>query len=94
MADYYADECRGVYIPQYFAQSCNREMVTGVDQEDWEALEAGPENEQYWDAWDDVIRNATITSPDGKEGFLYQDGGLWIIWGDDDPDYKDIFHDC
>jgi hypothetical protein len=89
MADLYADGARGVYIPQHFAESCKREYVKNVSDEDWKILEAGPtvENESYWDAWSDVVSNAKIEAPDGKTGFLWQDGDLWVVWGEDDPDH-------
>jgi hypothetical protein len=93
MADLYASDSRGIYIPQYFAESVHREYVKGVSEENWKTLEKGPDAEWYWDAWDNVLSNAKITSPDGKEGYLYQDGDLWVIWGDEDPDYENIVGD-
>jgi hypothetical protein len=89
MADIYADSSRGVYIPQFFAESVKREYVNGVTSWQWEQIELGPENESYWDAWDSILNNARIILDD-KEGFLYQDGDLFVIWGEDDPDYKNI----
>lgn len=88
MADLYAADSRGVYIPQYFAESVKRDCVSGVRDEDWKTLEAGPhDNEWYWDAWSSVLDGAKLTDPvTGKEGFLWQDGDLWVIWGNDDPD--------
>ncbi len=77
----YADGNRGVYIPQYFAESVNREMVTGVTDEDWKTLEDGPdpENEWYWESWNTVTSNAVITHTDGTKCFLWQDGDLWVV---------------
>lgn len=90
MADLYASDSRGVYIPQYFAESCKREYVKNVSDEDWKILEAGPDHELYWDTWSDVTSNAKIETPDGKTGFLWQDGDLWVVWGEDDPDHDAI----
>lgn len=90
MADLYAADNRGIYIPQYFAQTINRDLVHGVPEEDWKILESGPDNEYYWEAWDGVLFNAKIKASNAPEGFLYQDGDLWIIWGEDDPDYKNF----
>lgn len=87
MADLYASDARGIFIPQYFAQSVHREYVRNVSDEEWEILEAGPEHEHYWDAWADVTSGAQIEAPDGRKGFLWQDGDLWIVWGEDDPDH-------
>lgn len=92
MADLYADGARGVYIPQHFAESVHRQYVKNVSDDDWRILELGPtvENESYWDAWNDVTSNAVIEAPDGRKGFLWQDGDLWIVWGEDDPDHDAI----
>ncbi len=52
---YYADSARGIYIPQFFAESVKRECVSGVSEEDWNILESGPElvPESFdWDTFD------------------------------------------
>lgn len=74
----YADGSRGIYIPQHFAGSVVREKVFGVTEEDWSILEAGPDHELYWEAWNDVIDNATIET-DGMVYCLFQDGDLWLV---------------
>lgn len=81
----YADSSRGQYIPQYFAESCKRDMVTGVSVEDWAILESGPEHELYWDVWDSVLNNARITDSRGN-WTLYQDGDLFLT-------HEDYLHD-
>ena len=93
MADLYAADNRGIYIPQYFAESVHREYVEGVSEDDWETLEAGPDHEHYWSVWSDVLDSAKIKSPNGDEGFLWQDGNLWIIWGETDPDYNNLIEE-
>lgn len=78
----YADSSRGVYIPQYFAESVKRECVTGIFGDDLQTLLDGPtlDNEWYWDAWNDTINAATVTDPDtGIEYGLWQDGDLWLV---------------
>lgn len=74
-------DSRGVYIPRDFAQSfANRaKSVTGVSAEDWLILEAGPENEQYWDTWDEVISLAIITDENGNKYTIHQDGDCWLV---------------
>lgn len=74
----YADSSRGQYIPQYFAQSCKREMVKGVSAEEWEILEFGPDHEHYWEVWESVLNNAKITDNNGEKWTLWQDGDLFI----------------
>ena len=85
----FSDSARGIYIPQHFAQSINREYVTGgVEPEDWTSLEAGPDSENYWESWDQVLTNCVITDADGIVWTLHQDGDLWLIpqgmeWSED-----------
>lgn len=84
------DDHRGVYIPRDFANCFNdrAKHVSGVSNEDWQILESGPDNEQYWEAWNDVCDNAIVTDENGVKFRLYQDGALWLIpegmeWNDD-----------
>lgn len=73
------DGARGIYVPQYFAQTTPRDLLSGVSEEDWAILEAGPDHEWYWDTWDDVLGNASITGDDGTVYYLHQDGDLWLV---------------
>lgn len=86
-----ADSAHGVYIPQYFAESILREHVTGVSDEYWAILELDPNDEDtpewYWDVWNDVEQNARVTCPDtGTVYTLYQDGDLWLVPEDWNPE--------
>ena len=78
-SELFLDGNRGIYIPQQFAAQVERALVSGVSDEDWADLEAGPEGETYWDTWDMVLNNAVITGASGTEYTLYQDGDLWVI---------------
>jgi hypothetical protein len=71
-------DARGVYIPRDFANEIRREFVSGVSAEDWAILEAGPDHESYWEAWDDVINNAVITLA-GDEYRIHPDGDCWLL---------------
>jgi hypothetical protein len=72
----FARDSRGIYIPQHFAESYNSEQWSPIDSDDLAILIHGPEHDQYWDTWDDVINDAeTICG-----GSLYQDGDLWVVW--------------
>lgn len=73
------DAAHGIYVPQYFAQTTPRDLLSGVSEQDWLILEAGPDHEWYWEAWDDVLSNAVITDDDGTVYYLYQDGDLWLV---------------
>lgn len=74
----YADSNRGVYIPQYFAESFAPEMWQGISESDLATLKEGPDAELYWDAWTQVLDYAETV--DG--GKLHQDGDLWVIYAD------------
>jgi hypothetical protein len=75
-AQLFADSAMGVYIPQYFAETANRDGFKHVDQDQWSILESGPEHESYWYVWSEVLDNAeTICG-----GILHQDCDLWIVW--------------
>lgn len=74
----YIDDCRGINIPKDFVTNTNRASITGVDESDLtDCLD--PYGEWYWEAWDNVLRDAVITGDDGKQYTLYQDGALWLI---------------
>lgn len=86
-------DSRGIYIPHAFAASFSdrAKHVSGVSDEDWTILEAGPEHDQYWDAWQDALESARVTNDDGVIFTLYQDGDCWLIplgmrW-DDEGDF-------
>lgn len=75
------DESRGVYIPKAFADSFKDRdsCVTGVDADTWAILEAGPKHEWYWEAWEDVCRDAVVTDTDGTRYTVWQDGTCWLV---------------
>lgn len=69
------DGQHGIYIPQLFAK-LYPEFVNG---EDKEILIAGPEHEQYWDAWDDVLNYAEWKDDEGNKWTLYQNDDLFAV---------------
>lgn len=76
----YADSSRGVYIPQWFAESIKRDCARNVSNEEFAILESGPDHEFYWDVWSIVEQNAIVTNPvSGIAYYLYQDGDLWLV---------------
>jgi hypothetical protein len=74
-------DARGQYIPRDFANSFadRAKHVSGVSDEDWSILEAGPDHEHYWDAWCDVCDHAVITDDTGHKFRIHQDGDCWLI---------------
>ena len=74
-------DARGQYIPRDFANSFadRAKHVSGVKDEDWSVLEAGPDHEWYWDAWNDVCDRAEITDEQGNKFRVYQNGDCWLV---------------
>jgi hypothetical protein len=79
----YADSSRGIYIPQYFAESVNRSAIVEGSKwiNDLDELTKGPDEcESYWDIWADILDNMTLhDNSSGIEYGLYQDGDLWLV---------------
>lgn len=89
------DEASGIYIPKRFAREIKREAISGVKAEDLDYLARGPggcldeddtlaegetvRGEHYWDVWETVLSQATITDEYGNEYFPYQEGDVWLI---------------
>ena len=75
----YADSSHGIYIPQLFAESGNRDVLSGVNADDMATLESGPDTEWYWEASESILDNARLTDSNGQVWTLYQDGDLWLV---------------
>lgn len=71
------DEVHGINIPRWFAVKYDA-ASWGISDGDIEILRAGPEHEHYWDAWDDILRDARHHYDD-RTWCLYQDGDLWAV---------------
>ncbi len=76
------DDARGIYIPQVFVTQFDLE-AWHVDPEAAAICAKGPDEEQYWDAWDEILRDAYFDAPlDSKtlklgRWTLEQDGALF-----------------
>jgi len=88
-------DARGQYIPRDFATSfIDRDIhVTGVSSDDWQILERGPDEEWYWDAWDNVCSNAVVTDENGIKYRIHQDGDCWLVpdgmeWSDENETFQ------
>lgn len=74
------DGSRGVYIPQVFAMNFDPDEWQLTDEnsrENLDVLKYGPEHENYWDAWDDILTAATHVT---QEGALVK---IWTLLQDD-----------
>lgn len=77
---------RGTGLPKDFIEETEgvEDWEYNVSDEDIECLKEGdtPENEWYWEAWTNVLDNATFTYPDGSKGVLHLGeacGDLFVI---------------
>ena len=73
------DSHHGVYIPQIMVGRLVSAGWQGIP--DWcaEILSAGPDHDDYWEAWAHVQDHATFTDADGSVWYLWQDGDLWAV---------------
>jgi len=53
----YASDHLGIYIPQHFAESIKRKYVRGISPVQFAILRHGPEDEFYWNVWDEVMQS-------------------------------------
>jgi len=67
----------GIYVPQEFAKQFNM-RDWHVKEQDEGILLSGPNHQDYWETWDDVLNYANIVI-DGKTWKLAQDGDLFAI---------------
>lgn len=69
----------GVYAPQVFierfADNLNHDIKNIAD---ILADLSDPDNEHYWDAWDTVVDNCSVTI-DGNKYSIYPDEDVWLI---------------
>ena len=70
----------GIYIPRNFYEYYDLKSW-GLDPAEYSSL-SDPENDQYWDAWEDLLRDAVHTDKDGHDWVLEQDGDLWAVRAD------------
>lgn len=73
------DSNRGIYIPQKFAENFCM-TAWHINDDDRDVLLAGPDNEFYWEVWEDVL-NYAYTEQFGERWTLYQDDDLFVVSG-------------
>ena len=70
-------DVHGINIPRWFATKYDP-ASWGICDADIEILQAGPDHDLYWDAWEDALRDARHHYDD-RVWCLYQDGDLWAV---------------
>ena len=67
----------GIYIPQTFLERAHADW-DGISFGDAMIIGKGPEHEHYWEAWNEILNDATVTTDEGHTYRLHQDGDLWM----------------
>ena len=75
----FLNDAHGVYIPKLFCDDIEKSDCEkmGINWEDVKTCQDGPDNEWYWESWDLILSDFTITDDQGIKWYLYQDGDLW-----------------
>ena len=75
--DCIVDSAFGIYVPQMFVQRYEPDEW-GVRKVDAEELQ-NPDNEFYWETWEEVLSTAKFTDDRGHVWRLLQDGDLFAV---------------
>ena len=73
------DGHHGIYVPQVFAKRFDRSVLEDISHIDHETLLSGPDADEYWDAWAEVLALTFIRDKQGNRYYLYQDSDLWAV---------------
>lgn len=68
----------GQYIPQTFIEWYGQYLTPAVPDEVLDILKDGPDNEEYWDAWEIIQYNHTIFVIDKAYDIVHNED-LWLI---------------
>ena len=74
--EFLCDSRHGVYIPQIMINRLVDNGWQGIGKTDIDELK-DPDNEWYWDAWENVENNASFTDENGNTWLLWQNGDLF-----------------
>lgn len=84
------DGSRGIYVPLKFIVSFDW-AGWGVTEDQLDVISDGPEGEDYWEAWEEVLRDAQYTDEDGMKWTLYHDDSLFVVREDmTDEDWEEF----
>lgn len=76
------DSHHGVYIPQYFAEDNSLWNMFGLEpyKKERKILLYGPDHEDYWEVWSDIVMYAFYEDENYFEWSLYElDGDLFMV---------------
>lgn len=87
------NDAHGIYIPQLFCKTYSSYIINMAEvKEDFDICLDGPDNSEYWEAWENLIDNVQFTNDMGEKytiGNLGESGDLWAI--PDGYEYPDEF---
>jgi hypothetical protein len=74
-------DCHGRYIPQLWCADLDQDQAVaiGANWTDVETCMYGPDHEWYWEAWEAILDDVSMTDENGTKWILYQDGDLWEV---------------
>lgn len=76
-------DSHGIYIPKLWADELSEEEAESFSVS-WESVllcQAGPDEENYWEAWQEILDSAQWEE-DGVDWRLHQNGDLWAVRAD------------
>lgn len=71
------DGSAGIYVPNRFYKNFDF-GAWGLDKTNFAELES-VDHEHYWDAWDELLRDAKHIDDEGTTWFLEQDDALFAV---------------
>jgi hypothetical protein len=82
----------GIYVPQRFIEKFDMSLWNNIDKEDIDTIKAGPDQEEYWYAWENILDMASYTTQ-GNTWRLHQDGDLFAVCDKlmTDEEYEDFY---
>lgn len=77
------DDHNGIYVIQVFCQTFAAYITNMAEvKEDFDICLAGPDHEEYCEAWDNLLNDVQFTNDKGEKytiGNLGEGGDLWAI---------------
>lgn len=71
------DGCHGIYVPQRYAKICSSDDMATNEQR--EILLAGPDHDEYWDVWDEVLSNVIVMRGGSRWALDQDEGDVFLV---------------
>lgn len=74
------DSHHGIYCPQLTIKDLIDDIVSQLPAEDVQTVLDGPDNEFYWESWENILNTSFIIDDgENKRYYLYQDEDVWML---------------